>query len=197
MKYVERDRTSHLLCLNWTADFSWRSFSNTILWLFSKSQKLCCDWLIKRSILTLTLQMDKQTTLRLEELLTFAAKNVKKESLEMNLPRILFENKKYKIPFNWTRTLLHSSELCFVIQDIIQGQFTSGTTVGSDGWQALTGGGRHSVISHCVNLYTWVNGSSKRFWGGFSSPVRIRERCTGAWGVDQGAAPGAGEIVCN
>ena len=44
--------------------------------------------------------MDKQTTLRHEELLTFAAKNLKKESLEMNLPRILFENKKYKIPFN-------------------------------------------------------------------------------------------------
>ena len=82
MKYVDRDRTSHLLCLNWTADFSWRSFSNTILWLFSKSQKLCCDWLIKRSILTLTLQMDKQTTLRLEELLTFAAKNVKRKVLK-------------------------------------------------------------------------------------------------------------------
>ena len=61
---------------------------------------MCCDWLIKRLILTLTLQMDKQTTLRLEELLTFEAKNVIKESLEMNLPRILFENKKYKIPFN-------------------------------------------------------------------------------------------------
>ena len=61
---------------------------------------MCCDWLINRLILTLTLQMDKQTTLRLEELLTFEAKNVIKESLEMNLPRILFENKKYKIPFN-------------------------------------------------------------------------------------------------
>ena len=34
-KGVDRDRTLHLLGLNWTADFSWYSWSNTVLWLVS------------------------------------------------------------------------------------------------------------------------------------------------------------------
>ena len=34
-KGVDRDRTLHLLGLNWEADFSWYSWSNTVLWLVS------------------------------------------------------------------------------------------------------------------------------------------------------------------
>ena len=34
-KGVDRDRTLHLLGLNWTADFSWYSWFNTVLWLVS------------------------------------------------------------------------------------------------------------------------------------------------------------------
>ena len=34
-KGVDRDRTLHLQGRNWTADFSWYSWSNTVLWLVS------------------------------------------------------------------------------------------------------------------------------------------------------------------
>ena len=37
-KGVDRDRTLHILGWNWTADFSWYSWSNTVQWLVSQTQ---------------------------------------------------------------------------------------------------------------------------------------------------------------
>ena len=45
-KEVDRDRALHILGLNWTADLSWHSWPNTVLWLVGYSLKLCSDSLV-------------------------------------------------------------------------------------------------------------------------------------------------------
>ena len=77
------------------------------------------------------------------------------------LQPFLFNQKKYKnsISLNQKTSSGRLEHCCLVccVQDVVQGQFAGGPTVGSDGGEALTGRrGRLGVTGHCVHLTTLV-----------------------------------------